>query len=117
VFEKLKIAAASFWEEISSVLLPYLRAKEYRFICILADANIKRRVSPIDNFVVLPNPKKFDLEHLCTWFDGVLNGQDIDPTDISYCIDMLKNQYGHFDATYQEMENVVSYLQRRYNAI
>ena len=110
--EALKVAAHYFWEEVVAEALPFLEHETGQcFIIILANVGEKEFIYPLDYFTLLHVPDQFEMPRFTKWVRGWLQRQGLKSSTIEACIDRLEANHGHFLATYQEIESIISDFQ------
>jgi len=104
---EMSLVAASFWDRASAQILPLLQDKGCCFVAIWANVG----GDPLDKFIVLPVPSRFDVPSLKQWFRGRLKQLGLEDDVINHYINRLESQHGHLIGTYHEMDQIVRELQ------
>ena len=102
--------AQSFWQEIEPQLLPIMQIQNLCFVLILANiGNLDK--SPIEGFISLPTPAKFEFADLASWFSSQLKQEGIANNWIDYYLNRLEDQCENLVGTYQEMKEIIHEMQ------
>lgn len=106
--KRIKPLAKSFWEEITTPILPLLKKQNRCFIMVWANVG----KSPLNgcDFTVLPTPDKFEMCELLPWFHNQLKIKGVGEDSIEHYLNRLKNQCGHLLGTYQEINQIIREL-------
>ncbi len=102
--------AESFWQELEPLLVPIVQLQNLCFVIILANiGNLDK--SPIEGFVGLPTPVKFEFADLASWFTSQLKQEGIADNWIEYYLNRLEDQCENLVGTYQEMKEIIQEMQ------
>jgi hypothetical protein len=104
--------AQAFWNSVSQKVKPFVEKKKCCFLLIWVNVDRKNmRRKFVQEFTVLPTPKKFEFSELEPWFGNLLRTQQVSEENIERYLRRLKRHDGHLVVTFQEMSSIIKDLQ------
>lgn len=108
--EDMEAVAMNFFEKSRIELNPFIKQKSRCFVILFANVGFEHYISGLTNITI---PKEFDTTSLSQWFRGYLqNNLKIEDDVINRYLVRLQSQHGHLIGTYQELQRIISELQR-----
>ncbi len=105
----MESVAMNFFEKSRIEVNPFIKQTSRCFVIIFANVGFEHHINGLTNITI---PKEFDTTNLSQWFRGRLKQLDIEDYVIERYLVRLQSQHGHLIGTYQELQYIISELQR-----
>jgi hypothetical protein len=105
----MEYVAMNFFEKSRIEVNPFIKQTSHFFVIIFANVGFEHPINGLTNITI---PKEFDTTALSQWFQRRLKNLDIEDYVIERYLVRLQSQHGHLIGTYQELQYIISELQR-----
>lgn len=105
----MESVAMNFFEKSRIEVNPFIKQTSRCFVIIFANVGFEHHINGLTNITI---PKEFDTTNLSQWFRGRLKQLNIEDYVIERYLVRLQSQHGHLIGTYQELQYIISELQR-----
>jgi hypothetical protein len=105
----MESVAMNFFEKSRIEVNPFIKQTSHFFVIIFANVGFEHPINGLTNMTI---PKEVDTTALSQWFQRRLKNLDIEDYVIERYLVRLQSQHGHLIGTYQELQSIISELQR-----
>ncbi|MFB2877751.1 hypothetical protein [Floridanema aerugineum] len=107
--QDMESVAINFCQKTRREVHPFISNKSRCFVIIFANVGFEH---PVNGLTSLTIPKEFETTSLLQWFRGRLKQLELEDYVIEQYLLRLQSQHGHLIGTYQELQYIISELQR-----